>query len=265
MVLRLVLILAAALAATPLRAQAPSDLVRIELLPGRRDADGRHVAGLRIAPAPGWKTYWRAPGEAGIPPRFDFSRSRNVADARVLWPVPVVFEQYGLSSIGYADEVVLPIEVRPGRAGEDVALSADVELGLCNDICVPVSAHVEATLPASGAGADAAIDRALAHLPEGRGAAGVASVTCRVAPAERGVEFLARIRMPPLGPDETVVIEPAADGWVSPTRSRRSGDTIAARVEIVPPRGAPLALDRSRLRITVLADGHGVEILGCDG
>ena len=108
----LLLLLALALRPALAAATPPEDLVRAEILPGWQDGEGRHVAGLRLTMAPGWKTYWRAPGDAGIPPEFDWTGSHGVAGVEVRWPVPQVFDQSGMQSIGYHDEVVLPLEIR---------------------------------------------------------------------------------------------------------------------------------------------------------
>ena len=83
-----------------------------DVVTGWRDG-ATHVAGLTIRMAPGWHTYWRAPGDAGIPPDFNWSGSANVRDVRVHFPVPEVFEDNGLRSIGYMDQVTFPLLVRP--------------------------------------------------------------------------------------------------------------------------------------------------------
>jgi DsbC/DsbD-like thiol-disulfide interchange protein len=119
--LRLVCALVGALSvsgASAARAQNlhPSDVVQAELLTGWRTSDGTHIAALRLNLAEGWKTYWRVPGNAGIPPQLDWSGSQNVASVQTHWPQPAVFEQNGMYSIGYHDELVLPIEFTPIRA-----------------------------------------------------------------------------------------------------------------------------------------------------
>jgi hypothetical protein len=113
--MRLLFLLLFALA-LPLSAPASptvgeASLARISLLPGWRQADGRHMAALRIALAPGWKTYWRAPGEIGLPPRFDWTGSTNVAAVAPLWPRPQLFETAGVQTIGYGDVLTLPLAV----------------------------------------------------------------------------------------------------------------------------------------------------------
>lgn len=245
-------------------AQSVADVVRLELLPGWRQPDGTHMAGLRIDLAPGWKTYWRSPGEAGIPPTFDWTGSTNLAGARPHFPVPEVFRVNGLRTIGYKDGVVLPIALRPRDAGEAIALRGNVELGVCENVCIPFEARIEATLPpAEGSGA-AEIRAALASTPLSAAAAGVRRVTCRIDPISDGLRLTATMEMPPLGGDEAAVIEPGDPTiWVSDVEARRQGGTLTASADLVPANGAPFALDRSSLRFTVLADGRAAELRGC--
>ena len=70
-------------------------------------------AGIEIRLASGWKTYWRYPGDSGLPPRFDFSQSRNVKSVNVRWPAPQRLADESGVSIGYKHDVVFPLEVTP--------------------------------------------------------------------------------------------------------------------------------------------------------
>ena len=63
----------------------------------------------------GWKTYWRMPGDAGIPPQFDWSGSQNVKSVEVLWPAPQRFIDSGGETVGYKDRVVFPLRIVPDR------------------------------------------------------------------------------------------------------------------------------------------------------
>jgi len=89
--------------------------VSARMLPGERTGPGERLAGLRLSLKPGWKTYWRSPGEAGVPPDFDWSGSLNVKSVEVLWPRPRPFESFGLETLGYAERVVFPLRLEPGR------------------------------------------------------------------------------------------------------------------------------------------------------
>jgi len=257
--------LALCLAGLPVSAEVPESIATAGILGGWREASGQHVAALRISLAPGWKTYWRAPGEAGIPPEFDWSGSRNVATVTPLWPVPHVFWQNGMRSIGYGGEVILPLVVSPVAKGETMHLSGRVDLGICEDICIPMSFDLSGALPAPGA-PDPAIAAAIAARPVPADAAGVTSVTCSVEPIADGLRVTAEIAMPALGREEATVVELSDPTiWVSEAVSRRDGGVLHATAEMVPPNGRPFALDRSEIRITVLSGVRGVDIRGCLG
>jgi suppressor for copper-sensitivity B len=107
--------------------------------------------GIEIALAPGWKTYWRSPGDAGVPPTLDWSGSENVAELSFLWPAPERFTLFGLDTFGYADQVIFPLVVRPERPGEPVTLDAKLSYMVCEEICVPLEAQLSLHLPAGEA------------------------------------------------------------------------------------------------------------------
>jgi len=224
--------------------------------------NGTHMAGLRLSLAPGWKTYWRSPGEAGIPPLFDWSGSVNLKSVRVYWPSPVVFNTNGIQSIGYHDGVVLPLEVVPLDATKPVELRAGVDLGVCKEICMPTTVQLSAVLDAGGP--DAAITAALAAQPVSGKAAGLQAIACEVAPIADGLRLTAVLDLPQRGADEVVVFEVADAGvWVGETVSERSGARLTASADLVPSTGAPFALDRSGVVVTVLGEAGAVEIAGC--
>jgi len=134
---------------------------------GKPDAQGRLEGMLDIQLDKGWKTYWRDPGEAGVPPSLDVSNSTNVTGARLDFPAPQRHEDDYASWVGYNHSVALPIAFRVGDPDKPVKISADVFLGICESICIPV--HAKLTLdPARNAddGADAtAVATAVKALP----------------------------------------------------------------------------------------------------
>lgn len=239
------------------------EAAQFDILPGWRTPDGTHMAALRVRLAPGWKTYWRAPGEAGIPPRFDWNGSQNIKSVAFHWPTPQVFHQNGMATIGYKDELVLPIELTPDTSGAPIALRAEVEIGVCQDVCLPVSIRVSADL-GTAARPDARINAAIADAPANGRSAGLRKVTCGVEPIADGLRLTADIEMPQLGRDEIAVFELSDQMiWISEAHSRRTGQTLSATTELVPPSNRPFVLDRSDVRITVLAAGRAVDIWGC--
>ena len=111
--------------------------------------------GLEIKLEPGWKTYWRSPGEGGMPPRFDWSGSANVGHLDTAWPAPKRFEIGGLESVGYANHVILPLDVALAKPGEPLAARLSLQYAVCREICMLVEARLALDLPA-GAGAETA-------------------------------------------------------------------------------------------------------------
>lgn len=244
-------------------AQGADALTEARLLPGWRTETGTRMAAVSLVLAPGWKTYWRAPGEAGIPPSFDWSGSQNLGSVTIHWPRPEVFEVNGLHSIGYHDRLVLPVEITPRDPAQPVLLQGSMMLGVCSDICVPATVALSGDLAGEGA-PDAAISAALRARPLGAAAGGVLEVACSVRPLADGLNLTASIVLPDQGGPETVVIEPPDPTiWVAPTSTVRDGHTITASADLVPAASQPFVLDRSGVTLTVLGRTGAVEIKGC--
>lgn len=121
-------------------------------------------AGLDLDLGEGWKTYWRSPGEVGIPPRVDWSRSRNVERVDFLWPAPARFAAFGIENFGYKDEVLFPLRIILKRAGEPVHLSATVNLLTCSEVCVPQNFDLELSLSQGSSIDQISADRIGAYL-----------------------------------------------------------------------------------------------------
>lgn len=102
----------------------------------------RVIAGIELEMPPGWKTYWRNPGDAGIPPSFDWSQSGNVAAASVLYPAPRRLVDKSGTTIGYMDRVTFPVRIDVKDASQPVTLRVTVGYGVCKDICVPGEAQL---------------------------------------------------------------------------------------------------------------------------
>ena len=261
------LIVAAALAfANPPSARADEwadPVVRLEVLDGGAGADGLHRAAIRLSLEPGWKTYWRAPGDAGIPPEFSWAGSQNMRSAQILWPTPEVFDQNGLRSVGYDRELVLPLEITPGQPGQAIRLRGRVELGVCREVCLPQTLSFDQRLdPATPR--HPAIVAARSARPFTAREAGVRTVQCQVTPTAHGLAIEAHIRMPSAGGEEYTITESGDPQiWISQTDTRREGDTLIAAAELMHASARSFALDRSALRFTVLGRDHAVDIRGC--
>lgn len=129
--------------------------------------DGVVLGGIAIRLEPGWKTYWRTPGDSGVPPRFDFSASDNIAAVTVLWPAPEKFaDGAGGFSFGYHNEVVLPLRIVATKPDAAVTLRARINYAVCEKLCLPVEATTELTLPAPAASGNPVLDAALRRVPQ---------------------------------------------------------------------------------------------------
>ena len=136
----------------------------------------RLSAGIEIRLAPGWHTYWRSPGEAGIAPRLDWRGSQNLARAVLAWPAPRYFSAQGIETIGYDKEVVLPVTATLARPGRKLVLHAAFDYAACAEICVPYHAELTLALPAGPARPARQaplIARFAARVPQGPQAAGI--------------------------------------------------------------------------------------------
>lgn len=240
------------------------DVAKVSILPGWQTDTGRHMAAIRIQLQPGWKTYWRAPGESGIPPRFAWEGSSNLKSVRFMWPTPKVFYQNGIRAIGYSDEVVIPMELTASDPSEDeIGLRGKMELGICKDVCIPVTVSFSAELDASTS-PDPSIKASLRDRPATAKEAGVGKVTCEIEPIADGLRLTARIEVPKMGPKEVTVVElPDQTIWISQATTERQGSHIVTVAEMVPPNAAPFMLSRSDVRFTVLGDRGAVNIQGC--
>lgn len=106
-------------------------------------------AGVDVAMLEGWKTYWRAPGDAGgVPPDFDWTGSENLASAAVLFPAPRrIHDPKAGDVVGYHDGVLFPVLVTPKDATKPVTLHGKIAYGVCKDICIPAEAELSLVIP----------------------------------------------------------------------------------------------------------------------
>jgi DsbC/DsbD-like thiol-disulfide interchange protein len=244
-------------------ATTQDEVLQAALRPGWQTENGAHMAALDLTLAPGWKTYWRSPGDAGIPPSFDWSGSENVTSVRIHWPAPSVFSTNGLQTIGYHDRLVLPVEITPKDPGKPIRLKVRMELGICDEVCLPASLDLASDLARPGA-PDASIRAALAQRAATAQEAGVSVVACQVDPIKDGLRLTARLGLPDPGTPEVVAFETGdRDVWVAAAVTERQGGELVAMTELVPPQGAPFALDRSQVTVTILAATGAVEVRGC--
>lgn len=157
------------LIATPVLAQGPGQYSEASLTGVGQVAETDGLwAMVDIKVAPGWKTYWRNPGDAGIPARFDWTGSINLKAAYVSWPAPKRFHDGYAFSIGYGEPgVVLPVRIEPENPDRPVSLSLQLDYAVCERICIPERAELSGFVRAHPADRprDRRLVAALASVP----------------------------------------------------------------------------------------------------
>jgi hypothetical protein len=213
-----------ALAASPGLAQfGRVTQARLRLIKGGIEADGTRVAGIHITLQPGWKTYWRHPGDSGIPPGFDWTRSENLKSAEVSFPAPERVRDGAGEILVYRREVVLPVRAVPIDPARPIVLRLDMALGLCEQICIPAELQGEIVHDGRSTPADVAtILQSLVRVPR-TVPAGTAVTQWRTTgggPA-RTIDFATTL---PLGVLHAVVEGPEAWQIPLPVRVATLGD-----------------------------------------
>ncbi|MFN4099335.1 MAG: protein-disulfide reductase DsbD domain-containing protein [Pararhodobacter sp.] len=248
------------------QAQGRGPVVQVEVLPGWSTDRGTRIAALHLTMTPGWHTYWRIPGDAGIAPRFDWGASQNVASVVPIWPRPQVFDQNGYRSYGYADELILPVEITPQDPAHPMVLGGMMAIGVCAQTCVPADVSVSGVLRGSGE-RDARISAALDTSAQPGARGGLSAATCRLEPARRGAEITLRATLPQTGRSENIVLElPGSPYRVMSSETWREGGDLVTRAMLrAPRRGDPVGIDRASVAFTVLSEDRMLWSQGCTG
>lgn len=121
----------------------------VRLIAGGRNGDGAYRIGVEIRMKEGFKTYWRMPGDSGVPPVFDWTDSENLGSVAVRWPAPTRYVDDGVATIGYKDRVIFPILIRSADSAKPVKTTLKLEYAVCERICIPAKAEVVLKLPSA--------------------------------------------------------------------------------------------------------------------
>ncbi|TCT05136.1 protein-disulfide reductase DsbD domain-containing protein [Aquabacter spiritensis] len=236
----------------------------VRLLSGRV-VDGTLEAGIEIRLAPGWKTYWRYPGDSGVPPDFDWSGSRNLGIIAVAYPAPRRFSD-GASgySIGYKGAVVFPVTARIAAPGTPSRLDLTLDFAVCEALCVPAQAKLALDIPADGGSAVPALEAARAALPVpaplGTAATpGIVAIDLDDTAAPPLVTVLARAKAPA---SADLFAEGPDGSWALPLPARKPGEDGLVRFTFALD-GMPAGTDWSRapLRLTLTDAGKAIETI----
>jgi DsbC/DsbD-like thiol-disulfide interchange protein len=222
-------------------------------------------AGVEIKLKPGWKTYWRYPGDSGVPPVLDFSKSENVSGVTVLYPAPALFaDGAGGRSIGYKGDVMLPIHVRAQDDGRPVLLRLKLDYAVCENLCVPAQANLELALMAgSGSAQDGTVAAAEARVPKPAQIGDGGAPAIRAARRESGTgkpRIVVDVAAPP-GEALTLLAEGPNAQWALPLPEPVAGAPAGQQrfsFELV---GLPPGETASgaTLRLTAIAGSRAVE------
>ncbi len=254
----------AASAATSERFEHDHGTVR--LLSGGATAGGGETLdlGLQFLMKPGWKVYWRSPGDAGFPPEVNWTGSMNFADAKMAWPAPERFSVLNLETLGYKKEVVFPITASVLEPGNAVVLKARVRFLTCNDICVPYEANFTLNLPA---GADintpqlGTIQRWRAKVPASGDRAPLSIDRAEVAGSGKTTALLVRVAGSDVLKSPDLYVEGPADyGFAKPVvRIASTGNEALMRIDVQPPNRPDARLAGETVTLTVVDGDLAVE------
>lgn len=216
---------------------------------------GEHwLAGVEIILDQGFKTYWRNPGDSGLPPRFDWSGSENVASTEIRWPAPKRHEDAAGVAYVYGKQAVLPVLVKPKDPAKPVKLVLALEYGVCKDICIP--AHADLTLDLTGADAERkTIETALAKvpLPQPLGAQAELSVLAIAPLAQDKPAYAVTVRAP--SGTKPALFPEGPDNWFLSVSHPADGDRFTVTVEEKPKDASgPVAV-----RLTLVAGDGAIE------
>jgi len=187
----------------------------VRLLAGSRSG-AVLLGGIAIQLEPGWKTYWRTPGDSGVPPRFDFSKSENVEAVTVMWPAPMKIDDgAGGTSLGYKRQVVLPLRIVARNADKPVTLRAAINYAVCEKICIPVDASAELGFASVASTEDAALSAALDTVPKPANVGDPNPVTIREVKREGNAKVLVDVTAPE-NKDVSLFVEGPTPDWALP-------------------------------------------------
>ncbi len=218
-------------------------------------------AGIEIKLQPGWKTYWRYPGDSGVPPRFDFSGSENLKIAKVLYPAPHLFTDDAGQSLGYKDSVILPLQVSPQQPGKPVTLRLKLDYAVCEKLCIPAAGRAELTLGTGESANEAALTASEARVPKLVTAtqAGLSLRRANNAPKPLVVVDLAA----PTGQPVELFVEGPTPEWALPIPSPAQGAPAGRRHFGFDLDGLPPGVDPKaplELTFTVIEGDRAIEV-----
>jgi DsbC/DsbD-like thiol-disulfide interchange protein len=222
-------------------------------------------AGVEIRLGAGWKTYWRYPGDSGVPPVFDFSKSENIKSISILWPAPHRFTDDGGASIGYKGDVMFPIHVVRENPNRPVTLRLALDYAVCDKLCVPARGQATLELASTPSSHDSRLAAAEAQTPKQARVGEVNQfgiVAVRREPGGSYPRVVVEIAAPPATLLDLFAEGPTAD-WALPLPEPFPGAPPGRRWFTFDLDGAPPGVDPTgaRLRFTLVSGEDAIEVM----
>jgi DsbC/DsbD-like thiol-disulfide interchange protein len=215
------------------------------------------LGGIAFQLQPGWKTYWRTPGDSGVPPRFDFSKSENIEAVTILWPAPMKFDDgAGGHSLGYHDQVVLPLRIVAKNTDKPVTLRAAINYAVCDKLCIPVEADVELVFTSVASTEDSALFAALDTVPKPANVGDPNPLTIRDVKREGPSTVLVDVVAPSEAGNINLFVEGPTPDWALPVpklleHSPPGVKRFTFELDGLPPGAKP---EGAALKLTLVAD-----------
>jgi DsbC/DsbD-like thiol-disulfide interchange protein len=232
----------------------------VRLLAGSRSG-AVLLGGIAFQLQPGWHTYWRNPGDSGVPPRFDFTKSDNVEAVTILWPAPAKFSDGGGgTSLGYQKQVVLPLRIVAKNADRPVTLRAEINYAVCEKLCIPVEASAELAFTSVASTQDGALSAALDTVPKPATIGDPNPLTIRDVKRDGKIGVLVDVAAPDAGEVNLFVEGPTPD-WALPVpklleQSPPGVKRFAFDLDGLPPGANP---DGAALKLTLVGGERSYE------
>jgi DsbC/DsbD-like thiol-disulfide interchange protein len=236
----------------------------VRLIAGTPKAGAPYLrAGVEVRLLRGWHTYWRYPGDAGVPPQFSFAGSRNVKHVEVLWPAPERMVDGSGTSIGYSTGIIFPLRVVPQEAGKPVALRLRLQYAICEKLCVPAEGRSELTLGSGRASQDAALTAAEGRVPKRAALGEGGDLSIRSVRREGGTGGKERTVVDVAGPAGVdLFVEGPNQQWALPVPTPVTGAPPGQQRFVFELDGAPTgeSYRGAMLTLTAVAGGRSVEV-----
>jgi len=215
--------------------------------------------------SPGWKTYWRHPGETGFSPEFDWTGSLNLSAVKVLWPHPKIFNDNGMLSFGYEDYVILPIEFTPYNAAKLIKARLNLRLGICEKLCVPVSRSLTTKLRASKTVLDSEIVEYMNRLPKVVSGHELKNMKCEFKVDGQNLIFRSDIEFynRDIGFKAAIVELPESNIWFALPNIERASNSLRIISKAEQSDDGAFVLNRDGIIVTLISNNESVYIQGC--